>query len=338
MDSLGRATAVQRGTVLVVDDVSANVRLLERLLVNEGYVVLTASDGAEALTAVARGGPDMVLMDVRMPNRDGFAACRDLKLDAATRLIPVVLMTGTAEREDRVKAIEAGADDFLTKPIDESELRARVKSLVRLKRYTDELDSAESVILSLALTVEARDPNTNGHCQRLAAYAVTLGRRLGLADHQLETLTRGGYLHDLGKIGMRDAILLKPGPLTTAEFEEFKQHPVIGDRLCGNLRALQSVRPIVRHHHERLDGTGYPDGLTGSAVPLLAQIIAIVDVYDAITTKRPYKPALPAEVAYAELAKEAGRGWRDRTLVEEFIAAARAGELLACPGASLVGC
>jgi putative two-component system response regulator len=307
------------GTVLVVDDMDSNRRLLARLLAAEGYQVHTAQDGDEALARVAECHPDVILMDVRMPHRDGFSACSVLKGQPDTRLVPVVLMTGAAERADRVHAIEAGADDFLTKPIDETELRARVKSLVLLKRYTDDLDSAESVILSLALTVEARDPSTEGHCQRLAAHAVNLGRRLRLPDDELAALHRGGYLHDLGKIGIPDAILHKPGPLTPDEYAHMKEHAIIGERLCGSLRFLSRVRPIIRHHHERLDGSGYPDGLRGDEIPWLAQIIGVVDVYDALTTWRPYKSALSVQAAIDELRQEVNRGWRSPVLVNEFL-------------------
>jgi putative two-component system response regulator len=321
-------TTAHASTVLVVDDQASNLRLLERLLKNDGHAVVTAADGLEALNLVASSQPDMILMDVRMPNSNGFDTCQKLKQDPATRLIPIVLMTGSVEREDRIRAIEAGADDFLTKPVDEPELRARVRSLVRLKKYTDDLDSAEAVILSLALTVEARDPYTQGHCERLAGYAVSLGQRLGLPEEDLAALHRGGYLHDIGKVAIPDSILLKPGPLTAEEFEQMKQHPVIGDRLCGNLRALHRVRPIVRYHHERLDGSGYPEGLSGDAVPLLAQIIAIVDVFDALTTARPYTAVRTAEEAHEELRQEARRGWRNPQLVTEFVEATRSGLLI----------
>ncbi|MEO8484559.1 MAG: HD domain-containing phosphohydrolase [Acidobacteriota bacterium] len=315
------------GTILVVDDLAPNRRLLSHLLMRDGYLVVTAADGEEALAAVAASKPDLVLMDIRMPGRDGFSVCQAIKGQDVTRLLPVVLMTGSTERADRVRAIESGADDFLTKPVDELELRARVRSLVRLKRYTDDLDSAEAVIISLARTIEARDAYTEGHCERLAQYAVIVGRRLGLGADELAALYRGGYLHDIGKIAVPDAILCKPGPLTAAEREIMKRHTTVGDHLCGNLRALAHVRPIVRHHHERLDGSGYPDGLRGDAIPLLAQIIGVVDVFDALTTVRPYKPAVDVTPSIDELRRDVDRGWRDARLVDALAGAVADGEL-----------
>ena len=308
------------GKVLVVDDVAANVELLKTLLTREGYAVVTASDGEEALEMVASAHPDLVLMDVLMPKLSGYDVCERIKHNPATRLTPVVLITALHERERKIQGINAGADDFLTKPVDPHELRARVRSLVRLKRYTDDLDSAESVIMSLALVIEARDAYTDGHCQRLAAYATALGTALHLSEEEMAALFRGGYLHDVGKVGIPDAVLLKADRLNETEYGQIKAHPVIGDRLCGELRSLRQVRPIVRHHHERLDGSGYPDGLKGDAIPLLAQIMGIVDVFDAITTTRPYKAAATSERAYAELMQEVKRGWRRRDLVEAFIA------------------
>lgn len=319
------------GTILVVDDLDANVHLLEHLLGFEGYTVLTAGNGDAALRVVATGAPDIVLMDVRMPGLDGFATCEILKRQPETRLIPVVLMTGSAGREERVRAIDVGADDFLTKPVDQAELKARIRSLLRLKRYTDELDSAESVILTMARTIEARDPSTEGHCDRLSRYAVALGRRLCLPEDDLAALHRGGILHDIGKIAVPDAILMKPGPLTVAEFETMKRHTVIGERLCGGLRVLARVRPIVRHHHERLDGSGYPDSLVGAAIPRLAQVMGVVDVFDALTTWRPYKEAQSVMVALDHLRWEAAVGWRDPRLVDTFASLMRepqAGQLL----------
>ncbi len=327
MNSIGSGDDVRRGlysstltpaTILVVDDLEANVRLLERLLVRDGYRVLVARDGEEALAQVERHPPDVILMDVVMPTLDGFETCRRLKENPATRLVPIVLLTAMQESGGRIRGLEAGADDFLRKPVEAAELSARVRSLVRLKRYTDELDTAESVILSLGLTIEARDATTDGHCQRLARYAVELGTELGLTDDELAALAKGGILHDIGKVGIPDAILLKPARLTADEFAIMKRHTEIGDRLCGQLRSLRRVRPIVRHHHELLDGSGYPDGLRSSSVPLLAQMMGVVDVFDALTSSRPYKSPVSADRAYAELILDARRGRRDRDLVRAF--------------------
>ena len=309
--------------ILVVDDMVENRVLLQRLLAVDGYRVQTVSDGAAALVSIEHTPPDLILLDVQMPGLDGFEVCRLIKGHPATRLTPVILITGLSDRESRIRGIEAGADDFINKPFDPGELAARVRSLVRVKQHTDDLDSAESVITSLALTVEARDAYTEGHCQRLADYAMLLGNELGLSEIERKALHRGGYLHDLGKIGIPDSILLKPQSLTPAEYTLMKQHTVIGDTLCGNLRSLALVRPIIRHHHERLDGSGYPDGLRGSEIPLLAQIIGIVDVYDAVTTTRPYRVARSTDDAIAELRADVARGLSSGELVEAFVSVLR---------------
>jgi len=319
------ATPPSPASILVVDDLPANLELLSAFLAKDGYLVRAATSGEAALDAVFQDPPDVVLLDVLMPGLTGFEVCRRLKQAPATRLIPVVLITALQDRADRIQGIEAGADDFLSKPVDSQELAARVRSLVRLKRFTDDLDSAEAVILSLALTVEARDRFTDGHCLRLSEYATALGRGLGLPDEEIAALRRGGFLHDLGKIGVPDAILLKPGPLTAPERAAMHHHPAIGERLCGELRVLKRVKPIVRSHHEHLDGSGYPDRLTGDGVPLLAQITGIVDTYDAITTARPYKAAWPSERGFEELREDVRRGWRHHDLVETFIDLIRSG-------------
>ena len=305
--------------ILIVDDLPANTRVLEALLTRDGYRVTIAEDGEQALEVVALERPDLVLLDILMPKIDGYEVCRQLKSDPATRLIPVVLVTGLTDTDSRVRGLEVGADDFMAKPFIVPEMRARVASLLRIKRYTDALDSAESVILSLAMTIEARDLATEGHCQRLAHYAVALGERIGLSSEDLDVLRVGGYLHDIGKVGIPDRVLLKDGRLDTDEYDLMKSHTLIGDRLCAELRLLKRIRPIVRHHHERLDGSGYPDGLVGDEVPLLAQIMGIVDVFDAITTSRPYKPALAVEQACAALRDEVQLGWRRADLVESFV-------------------
>jgi putative two-component system response regulator len=307
------------GHVFVADDSEAVLGFMNRVLGRRGFQVAGATDGAAALAAIRDRSPDVVLLDVLMPRLDGYEVCRELKADRATRLIPVVLVTGLQDRDSRIKGIEAGADDFLTKPVDAHELVARVSSLIRLKRYTDALDSADSVMRSLALTIEARDPYTVGHCERMAAYATELGRCLGYRRLDLVTLEYGAYLHDLGKIAIPDAILLKPGPLTEQEFEVMKTHPVVGDRLCGEMHSLHPLRSIVRHHHERLDGSGYPDGFRGDEIPVFAQIMGIVDVYDALTTARSYKRARSPRQAFAELEAEARLGRMSPDLVATFV-------------------
>jgi putative two-component system response regulator len=313
--------APRAGKVLVVDDIASNLRLIKQLLIRQGYDVVTASDGREGWEAVVRESPDVVLSDIRMPAADGFELCGQIKRTPARRLIPVVLMTAAAENDDRVRALEAGATDLLNKPVDQTELRARVRALMEFKRSLDDLESAEAVLRSLALTIEARDPDTEGHCVRLAGHATAVGRALGLSREQLTTLERGGYFHDIGKIAVPDTILLKDGPLSGDELVVMQQHPVVGDRLCGDLRTLQAVRPIVRWHHERLDGSGYPDGLRGDQIPLLAQIVGIVDVYDALTSRRPYRAACSHDQACLELREQARRGWRRADLVDTFLSA-----------------
>ena len=307
-------------TVLVADD-AENVRtLFSQLLASDGYNVLTASDGDQALEAAQRHRPHVLLLDVRMPGADGIEVCRRVKSAPETRLTPVILITGLADSTDRMEGIEAGCDDFLTKPVNPLELRARVRVLSRMKQLIDELDSAEAAFLTLALTIEARDPSTNGHCERLAHYAVSLGTTLGLGGDDLAALHRGGYLHDVGKVGIPDSVLLKRGPLTPEEFDLMRRHTEIGDALCAPLQSLRRVRPIIRHHHERLDGSGYPGKLRGDDIPVLAQIVAIVDVYDALTTDRPYRAALPHAAAVRELEAGVRAGQYNARFVEAFLA------------------
>lgn len=309
--------------VLVADDTESIRVLFEKLLTGDGYQVTIVEDGLQALDAALGIRPDVILLDVGMPGLNGIEVCRRLKNDTAMRLTPVVLVTGLSDLADRIRGIEAGADDFLTKPVHPHELRARVASLSRMKHLTDALDSAESAFMALALTIEARDPTTRGHCERLAKWAVHLGRALGLPADDLDALHRGGYLHDVGKIGIPDAVLLKPGPLTARKFEQMKRHTEIGDTLCAPLQSLRDVRPIVLSHHERLDGSGYPQGLRGEDVPVLAQIVGVVDVYDALTSQRPYRNALAPETAARHLVEEVERGRFARVHVEAFLDSVR---------------
>jgi putative two-component system response regulator len=309
----------RRSRVLVADDTESVRSLFARLLSADGHEVVSAPDGRAALESVQHDQPDVILLDVEMPGMSGLEVCRRLKADPATRLTPVVMVTGQTQLTDRIRGIEAGADEFLSKPVHPQELRVRVRSLSRLKHLIDALDSAEAAFVTLALTIEARDPSTNGHCERLARHAVRLGRALSLANDDLDALHRGGYLHDVGKVGVPDSVLLKPGPLTADEFALMKRHPEIGDSLCAPLQSLRRVRPIVLSHHERLDGSGYPSGLRGDEVPLLAQIVGIVDVFDALTSERPYRVALTPEEAAGHLVREAQEGKFSRHYVDAFL-------------------
>ena len=309
----------RRPRILVADDTDTIRALFEKLLTGDGYQVFSAADGLEALDAVSVHHPDVILTDVTMPGMDGIEVCRRLKSDPETRLTPVVLITGLSDLPDRIRGIEAGADDFLTKPVHPQELRARVAALLRMKQLTDALDSAESAFVALALTIEARDPTTKGHCERLAQRAMRLGRVLGVSPDDLSALHRGAYLHDVGKVGVPDSVLLKAGPLSDAEFALMKRHTEIGDSLCSPLQSLRHVRPIIRSHHERLDGSGYPDGLRGDDVPLLAQIVGIIDVYDALTSARPYRPALTSGTAIRHLLLQVEQRKFSRSLVNTFL-------------------
>ncbi|PYX06935.1 MAG: metal-dependent phosphohydrolase [Acidobacteria bacterium] len=306
--------------ILVIDDNPDIMLLMQELLATRGYEVVAAPDAVQAEAEVRRQAPDLILSDVIMPGKSGYELCREFKDDPVTRLIPFVLITGLTDRDDRLKGIECGADDFLNKPIYAEELFARVKSLLKLKDFTDELETAESVLCTLGLTVESRDPYTEGHCERLAQNASALGRYLGLDEESIVALRRGGYLHDLGKIAVPDEILLKKkdSHLTSEEWAVMKQHPVTGENICRPLKSLRLVLPIIRNHHEHSDGSGYPDGLRKGEIPLLARILQVVDVYDALRTARPYKPALSHEQATVTMREEARSGLWDEQLVAAF--------------------
>jgi putative two-component system response regulator len=306
------------GKILIVDDESSARAALETLLRREGYDVHDAADGRSALAACSDFKPDLILLDILMPGIDGFEVCRRIKQTPETRLTPVVLITGLSDTEDRIRGITAGADDFLSKPIDINELLARTRSLLRLKQYTDELENAEVVLFSLALSIEARDPYTRGHCERLSEMSVMLGQKLGLPEEHITALRRAGIVHDIGKVVVPDAILLKPGPLSPGEIAVMRKHPVVGERICAPLKTLRLVLPIIRHHHEKRDGSGYPDGLSGEEIPLAARILQLADVYDALTTDRPYRTAVPSEVALGMMDEESRLGWWDHEFFAEF--------------------
>ncbi len=307
-----------RARILVVVDEEIVVDLHKRMLEKDGYEVIGASNGAEALELVASEMPDLILTDVFMPEMDGLELCGELKKNEQTNLIPVIMVTAVDDYDNKIRGIEIGADDYLAKPVRSRELHARVKSLLRIKTLTDNLESAETVIFSLANAIEAKDHFTKGHIDRVSLLAVSLGVHIELSRFETGTLEKGGALHDIGKIGVKDIILLKPGRLTPEEFEEIKKHPETGEKICRPLNSLRPVLPLIKHHHERYDGSGYPSGLVGEDIPLLARIMAIVDVYDALTSRRAYRDAMTHEQAMRILRSETGDGKFDPDLFGRF--------------------
>jgi len=305
--------------ILIVDDIDTNRMALRHFLKPYGFQIIEARDGVEALERVAEDPPDLILLDVMMPRKNGLEVCRELKGNPETRLIPVVFMTALDKNQDHVAALEAGGDDFLNKPFNRALLTARLTSLLKLKALYDELDEAETVIFSLARATEARDRFTEEHVERVAENAVRLAMKAGFEGAALDAIRHGGILHDIGKIGVPDDILNKPDKLTPAEFEIMKRHPVIGYEICQPLRSLAGTLPLIRHHHEKLDGSGYPDGLSGDDVSVPARIMAVADIYDAVTSDRAYRKAMSHDEAAGILRADAADGKLDPDLVATFL-------------------
>jgi len=310
--------------VLVVDDDPVHRMIVGEILDEPKYQVHLVSNAPEGLNYLRALEVDVVVTDRSMPDVDGDEFCRRIRRELELPMLPILMVTGNGSSDDLTLGLNAGADDFLRKPYHPIELRARVDSAVQRKRFTDQLDSTESTLFALARMVEAKDENTGDHCSRLSHNAVRLGQALGLSSPELLALRRGGVLHDIGKLGIPDQILLKPGKLTEEEWVVMRQHTTIGYHLVSNLKSMRLTAPIVRHHHERWDGSGYPDALQGEAIPLLARVFQIVDIYDALTYERPYKQAFSAEQACAMMAQEAERGWRDPHITRVFLDLLRA--------------
>ena len=309
----------QSPKILVVDDVPENIEIIEDILAEESYEIFKAFNGQEALQVIEKKLPDLILLDAVMPVLSGFETAKIIKADRITRLIPIIMITALDGREDRLKGLKAGVDDFISKPFNIFELRARIKNLLRLREYVNELENAEEVIFSLARAVEAKDKYTEGHCGRLSALAEQMGRELNLLENDLLILRRGGILHDIGKIAISDSILLKAGPLTEEESEIIKTHPTEGEKICAPLKTLKPLLPTILYHHERFNGSGYPKGLVGYETPIHARIMGIVDCYDALTTKRSYRNALSHETAVKIIRDETKKELWDPELVEIFI-------------------
>ena len=306
-------------TILLVDDDPRNLKLLEAFLNSLPYEILKANNGEEALLLVQKQEVDLILLDVMMPGINGYEVCRRLKTQENTRLIPIVLITALDDLESRVKGMESGADDFISKPVNRIEILARTKSLIKNKKLNNSLTNIENVLFSLANAVEAKDRYTQGHTTRVAGLAMTLGKKIGLEEKEMEALRIGGMLHDIGKIGIPENILNKPGPLDAAEWELMKQHSNIGHKICRPLgKTLGLALEVIRHHHEKLDRSGYPDGLGAQHLSMAARIMAVVDIYDALTSDRPYRRAFSREEALQLLKKEAEAGKLDQRIVEDL--------------------
>lgn len=309
---------VESPVVLVVDDVDVNRRLLRGMLKASGYRILEAKRASEALLILESSKVDLVILDLMMPEVSGPDFCRRIKANRRTQLTPILMITSVQGVENEVAGISSGADEFLLKPLHPNIVRTRVSAMLRNKALIDSLEEAETILFALAQSVEHRDRYTGAHCQRLAKYSVALGKALGLPKNQLVALFRGGFLHDIGKIAIPDAILFKNGALTEDEWYVMRMHTVKGEEICSPMKSLAPVLPIIRSHHEKWDGTGYPDGLAGERIPLLARVLQVVDIYDALTTARSYKAALSHARALQIMEEEVARGWRDPELVPMF--------------------
>ncbi|MGV7223538.1 MAG: HD domain-containing phosphohydrolase [Nitrospinales bacterium] len=304
----------------MVDDDPQNLKLLEGMLFQIDCELIKATNGTDTLSIVNKTTVDLILLDVMMPDMDGYEVCLQLKASEATRLIPVVLVTALDDREAKIKGIDSGADDFITKPPNKMELLARSKSLIKLKRLNDNLASIEYVLFSLARTVEAKDKYTKGHVERVSKLAIILGRNMGLTEPEMEALRFGGILHDIGKITIPEYILNKPGPLSPEETDVMKSHPVAGYNICLSLKKnLGQALEVIRQHHEKLDGSGYPDGLKNEDISTASRIMAVVDIYDALVTDRTYREGLPLDRAIEILRQESNRKKLDELVVENLI-------------------
>jgi putative two-component system response regulator len=310
--------------ILLVDVASANREELKSFLQNQRCDVVTAPDGESAVRCCLQTQPDLVLLHDSLPDIGSFELCRLVKQDPLNQLTPVVLLKSSPDQWDVYRGREAGAVDVWTTPPSLWDALGRIQMLLRLKRYMDE--QAKSAVFSLAQSVDSRNNLKSGHSEHLVAYVEQLGESLGFNEEDLQELRIAGWLHDIGKIGVPESILLKPGPLDAEETRIMREHPVRGENMCKPLKSLRRILPVIRHHHEKMDGSGYPDGLRGEDIPLKARILQVADIYDALTTPRPYRGVLPPEEALQVLFSEAENGWLDASVVLKFSRICRYGE------------
>ena len=304
--------------ILVVDDDPSVAALLVHGLTAEGFDVSLCTDGAQGLAQARLDLPDLILLDVDLPGMNGDVVCQRLKEETLTQLIPIVLITG-GTFGGRLAAWQKGADEFLTKPFHFVEVVARCRSLLRIKRLIEERDSAEAVVFALARAVEAKSPYTHGHSERVTSLCLMMADALGLDARQCDVLRKGALLHDVGKISIPDAILEKPSRLTTQEYDLIKEHPANGAHIVEPLLSVRETIPLIRWHHERPDGKGYPDGVGGADLPLLVRVLSVCDVYDSLASDRPYRDGMAPHRCMQILRDGAAGGGLDGELVEVFV-------------------
>ncbi len=309
----------EKASILVVDDLEAHLELVEAIFEKEGYHIMTAHNADEALQFLEEFSPDLAILDVMMPGMNGYELCKMLKEKSGARFFPVILLTSLLELEDKIAGIEAGADDFISKPFKSIELTAKVRSLLKFKKLQEELDHSESVILTLAVALESKDPYTKGHSESVGNLSAEFASLIGLSEKEQNLIKKAGILHDIGKIGIGDSILHKNGALTKEEIRLIDQHTVIGEKICRPLHSLSAILPIIRHHHERWDGEGFPDRLKGEQIPIMARILSIVDTFDAMVSERPYRVPVSIEKATKKMEEEKNSGQWDPALLEKFI-------------------
>lgn len=337
----------KKAKILCADDEERNLLLMKAMLTPLGYEIIMARDGEEALEKVQETRPDVILLDIMMPKMDGFEVARQLKENEETRIIPIVMVTALRDVEDRVKALKAGADDFLSKPVDKTELRTRVQSLLKVKAYHDHMRNYQKeleaevakrteqlskafekvkkasidTIYRLSRTAEYKDEDTGAHILRMNNYSAAVARKMGLNDKTVEAILYAAPMHDVGKIGIPDSILVKPGKLDPEEWVLMKQHCVIGGKILEGSGAgfIRLAEVIALTHHEKWDGSGYHQGLKGKKIPLVGRIVALADVFDALTTRRPYKEPFSLEKSYAIIRESSGSHF-DPDVVNAFFA------------------
>lgn len=308
----------ERASILIVDDLEVHLELMKAIFEKEGCHVLTAHNAAEAIRLLEKFSPDLAILDVMMPGMSGYDLCKRLKEKSGTIFFPVILVSSLSELEDKIAGIEAGADDFITKPFKSIELTTKVRSLLKLRRLQKELDHSESVILTLAVALESKDPYTKGHSERVANLSAEFASIIGFPGREQNLIMKAGILHDIGKIGIGDHILHKSGILTKEEVIFIEQHTVIGEKICRPLHSLSVILPIIRHHHERWDGEGFPDGLKGEQIPVMARILSIVDAFDTMVSERPYRRPISIEKAIKKMEEEKNSGQWDPVFLEKF--------------------